>query len=269
VETLKVSTNLLLAPGAWLTTLAGVVLDVGQFVANVAFDAYCVKFEGPIEGIFVAEVITSKGEPWWDYTIGLTGRIVLMYPKDTPAGQPVSLRGFIEGAGRFNLRENPAVIGRLIPGVVLFHRVTSPETPPYIAELGSGLGGVAPHSFRLPLVGVLEGDSIKIKLEPATFDFSDLMTGHLIWVVQPLGGIWPEIIDSPVQFQKAHPIFERVIRRHPVLKVKQSGSSMAALGQFARDTTSPDGDIHVTTSIDVKACNPGCLPLPLGPKGKQ
>ena len=268
VETMKVSLGLLVAPEAWLTTLAGVVLDLGQFASNVAFDAYCVKFEGPIEGTFIGESSTRTGEHWWDYTIGLSGRIVLMYPKDTPAGQPVSLRGFIEGAGQFELRENPAVIGRLIPGVVLFHRVTSPVTPPYLAEMGSGLGGVAPHAFRLPLVGVLEGDSIRLTVQPATFDFSDLMAGHLIWVVQPLGGLWPEIIDSPVLFQKAHPIFERVIKLHPVLMVKQDGNVMVARGTFAREGTSPDGTARATTSIRVKACNPGCLPLPLGPKGK-
>jgi hypothetical protein len=121
------------------------------------------------------------------------------------------------------------------------HRVTSPETPPYLAEVGSGLGGVAPHAFRLPLVGVLEGDSIRLTVQPATIDFSDLMAGHLIWVVQPLGGLWPEMIDSPVLFQKAHPIFERVIRLHPVLMVKQDGNLMVARGTFARDGTSPDG----------------------------
>ncbi len=269
VQTMKLAAAIFQGPKGWLTAAAGAALDVGLFIVNETFDRYCVKFEGPIKGTFVGEAITRAGEFFWSYTIKLDGKIVLMYPKGTPSGRPVSLQGFIEGAGDFAVRDDPTPINRLVPGIVLFHKVTSPPGGRYLDEIGSGMGGMAPHSFRLPVKGILAADSIVISVQPATFDFADIIKGHLIWVVWPTGGMWPEIIDAPIQLQKAHPIFERVIRRRPVLRIKQEGSFAVARGEFARDTTSADRTAHVSTTLTLKACNPGCVPLPLSPASKN
>jgi hypothetical protein len=73
----------------------------------------------------------------------------------------------------------------------------------------------------------------------------------------------PEIIDSPFELQKAHPIIERVVRRNPVLKLSTSSGFVIAQGKFSRDTTSADRTAHVTTTLTLKACRPQCLPAGL------
>ena len=84
-----------------------------------------------------------------------------------------------------------------------------------------------------------------------------------IWVVIPLGSIIPEVLDSPFPLQKAHPIIERVVRRHPVLKLSTSNGFVIAQGKFARDTVNADRTAHVTTKLTLKACRPQCLPAGL------
>jgi hypothetical protein len=269
VQAMKLAAAAVQGPRGWLTYAAGLVLDAGQFVVAETFGTLCVKFEGPLKGTFFGEALTRAGEKFWNYTIVLDGKVVLMYPKGAPSAGAVSLQGFLEGSGRFSLRSNPEPVNRLVPGVVLFHKAVSAPGTPYVAEFGSGMGGFSPHAFRIPVRGILAGDSIVLTVQPATFDFSDVVKGQLVWVILPLGGMWPEIVNAPVQYQKAQPIFERVTRRHPVLKITTEGSYMVARGAFARDTTNADRTAHVTTQLTLKACNPGCVPLPLNPTAKK
>ena len=268
VQALKLAVFAVQGPKGWLTYVAGLALDLGQYIVGETFDRYCVKFEGPLKGTFFGEALTRQGEKFWNYTISLNGKVVLMYPKGT-SGSAVALKGYLEGTGQFTLRSNPEPINRLVPGVVLFHKAVSMPSLTYQPELGMGMGGFGPHAFRVPVTGVLAGDSIVLTVQPATFDFGDVMSGHLVWVIMPLGGMWPEVIKAPVQYQKAHPIFERVIRRKPVMKISKEGSYMVARGSFARDTTNADRTAHVTTELNLKACNPGCAPVPFNPQSKK
>ena len=215
-----------------------------------------------MEGVFVGESYTVSGDPFFAYTIAIDGKMVLMHSKSAPANKPIAVEGYVEGNGRFQVRDNPNVIGSLIPGTVLFHKVVSPPGLPYWNDIGQGLKSLHPNYFRVPLQGTIAGDSIilKVPMQPAVTDFGESIKGRLIWVAIPLGGMIPEIIDSPVALQKAHPIIERVVRRHPVLKLSTASGFVIAQGKFARDTTSADRTAHVTTTLTLKACRPQCVP---------
>ena len=184
VQTLKLAAAAVQGPKGWITYLAGLVMDVGQLIVTETFSRYCVKFEGPLQGTFFGEALTRQGEKFWNYTIKLTGKVVLMYPKGT-SGKSVALRGYLEGTGQFTLRSNPEPVNRLVPGVVLFHKAVSMPSMTYQPELGMGMGGFGPHAFRVPVTGVLAGDSIVLTVQPATFDFADVMSGQLVWVIMP------------------------------------------------------------------------------------
>lgn len=261
-ESIKLAAAAVQGPTAIITALPGFALDLTGYLTRELFDQYCQKFEGPLKGTFLAESFTRQGELWITYTTTLDGRVLLMYPKGA-AGKAVALEGYIEGAGSFNFRDNPAPVARLVPGAVLFHKSVSPPGGRYWSELGRPSQAVLPHSFRIPVTGIMAGDSILLQLKPAELDFTDLIKGRSVWVIMPLGGLVPEIINAPFALQKAHPMIERVLRRHPVLRIATKGSSMTAAGSFARDTTNGERTARVRTSLSIQACNPGCLPLPI------
>ena len=259
-QSAKAAAAILQGPGAALGATIGLAIDVGGFIAKQAFDQFCVKFEGPLRATFLGESFTTTGEPFFDYTVRLDGRLLLMYPKNA-SGPSIPLQGYLEGSGMFDVRDNPAPVQRLIPGIVLWHWVQSPPGAPYVAEIGRPSQRAMPYTFRIPVKGTLAGDSILIALGPADHDFSDVIKGVSTWVVMPQGGLVPQIINSSIAIQKAQPILERVIRLHPVLEVSQAGKTMIAQGTFQRDTTNATRTARVRTTVTLKTCNPGCLPL--------
>jgi hypothetical protein len=261
-ESIKLAGAAIQGPTAIITALPGFALDLTGYLTRELFDQYCQKFEGPLKGTFVGESFTRQGEPWFKYTTALDGRILLMYPKGT-AAKAVTLEGYLEGAGNFDFRDNPAPVARLVPGTVLFHKAISPPGGGYWSELGRPSQAGLPYTFRIPVTGIMAGDSILLQLKPAELDFSDLIKGRSLWVILPLGGMVPQIIDAPFPLQKAHPMIERVLRRHPVLRIATKGSTMTAGGSFSRDTTNGERTARVRTTLMIQACNPGCLPLPL------
>lgn len=258
VESAKAAGAALQGPAALATTAVGFILDIGAFLAKETFEQYCERFEGPIEATFLGESFTTKGEPFLDYTITLSGRLLLMYPNSV-SGKIIPLQGYLEGAGRFRVRDNPAPIIRLTPGTVLFHRVQSPPGARYLADISRPTQSIMPHTFRIPVTGTLAGDSIVLRLGPADHDFSDLIKGISTYVIMPLGGLVPQIINSDISLQKAHPIIERTIRRNPVLRVAASGKTLVAERSFARDTANAEKTARVRTQLTIKVCNPGCL----------
>lgn len=262
VETMKIGAGALHGPAGVVGAVPGLILDTAQWFLQDYFSQFCEKWEGPVQGNFVGESFTRQGEPFFDYTIRLDGKLMLLYPKNVPAGQPVTLLGYLEGNGQFEIRDNPKPIVRLVPGTVLFHRVTAPPGSGYWDELGQASRGLLPHSFRIPVTGVMAGDSIVLAIQPPDHDFGPTITGVSTWVIMPLGGLVPQVLNASIPLQKAHPIFDRVMRRRPMLRITTAGKSMTATGGFSRDTTNADKTARVRTTLTIKACNPGCLPLP-------
>lgn len=267
ISTMKTAANFLKeGPPGVILSIPGLVVDAAQLVAQEVFGSYCEKLEGPLSATFLGESFTKQGEPFFDYTTTLDGKLVLMYEKGAASGGSVAMTGYIEGNGRFEVRDNPAPIVRLTPGDVLFHHVISPPGTGYWDEVGQFSRALLPHSFRIPLKAVLAGDSIVFALQPAAHDFGEAIQGRSIYVVMPLGGLVPEIIDSPIRLQKAHSIIDRATRRRPILTVARGPGGTVVQGAFARDTTNATETARVRTQLTLKACDPGCLPLPFGPQ---
>jgi hypothetical protein len=262
VETMKIGAAALEGPAGIVSAIPGLLLDTAQWFVQDYFGQFCEKWEGPIQGVFLGESFTRQGEPFFDYTVTLDGKLMLLYPKNVPAGKPVALQGYLEGNGQFEIRDNPKPIARLVPGAVLFHRITAPPGGRYWDELGQASRGVLPHSFRIPVKGIMAGDSIMLTVLPADHDFGPTVTGVSTWVIMPLGGMLPEVINAKIGLQKAHPIIERVVRRRPILRIVTAGKTMTAEATFSRDTTNVEKTARVRTTLKVKTCNPGCLPLP-------
>jgi hypothetical protein len=262
VETMKVGAGALKGPAGLVGAVPGFLLDTAQWFLQDYMSQYCQQWEGPVQGTFLGESFTRQGEPFFDYTIQLQGKLKLLYPKNVPAGQPVSLLGYLEGTGQFSIRDNPKPIVRLTPGTVLFHRVTAPPGSGYWDELGQGSRGLLPHSFRIPVKGIMAGDSVILTLQAADHDFGATIKGVSTWVIMPMGGLVPEVLNASIPMQKAHPIVDRVMRRRPVLRITTAGKTMTAEGTFSRDTTNADKTARVRTTLSVRACNPRCLPVP-------
>jgi hypothetical protein len=76
------------------------------------------------------------------------------------------------------------------------------------------------------------------------------MAGHLIWVVQPLGRQWPEVIDSPVLFPKA-----RLAEVWPALALAGLLLYIARRGQVAQLVEQRTENPRVGGSIPSLAMN--------------
>ncbi|MEK7379819.1 MAG: hypothetical protein AAB075_02270 [Gemmatimonadota bacterium] len=269
VQSMKLAVSALEGPAGLVSAVPGFLLDTGQFLLQQGFAKYCEKWEGPIKATFLGESFTRQGEPFFDYTIELEGKLMLLYAKGVPKGAPVKLSGFLEGTGRFSIRDNPKPVARLVPGTVLFHRIQAPPGGGYWDEIGMASRSLAPHGFRIPVTGIMAGDSVLFQLGAADHDFGATIKGLSTWVIMPAGGLVPQVINSAFDLQKAHPIIERVVRRRPVLRITISGTAMTATGSFSRDTTNADKTARVRTTLTIKACNPGCVPLPFTPGAKK
>ena len=101
----------------------------------------------------------------------------------------IGVLGYLEGSGRFKVRDNPEPIVKRVPGAVLFHDVISPPGGSYVDEIGQANRSLLPHSFHIPVKGTLAGDSIVLALLPATHDFGALIEGRTVYVVMPPAGL--------------------------------------------------------------------------------
>ncbi len=262
-QALKLGVAAMQGPAGLLHALPGLMLDTAKLLHQKFFAKFCQKLEGPLQASFLGESFTTNGDPFFKYRIALDGKVVLMYPTGAPANAPLSVVGYVEGNGQFEIEDTPETVGRLIPGMVLYHTVKAPPGIGYWNDFGQGLKGLFPNYFRVPLRGVMTQDSIVVTLEPATTDFGESIKGRSIWVVLPAGGLVPQILDSPIAFQKAQPILERAIRRDPVLRIRVDGDFRIAEGTWQRDTTNAEKTARVRTVASLRACTPQCLPAGL------
>ena len=60
--------------------------------------------------------------------------------------------------------------------------------------------------------------------------------------------------------QNAHFIFTRGMREKPEFEVKTAKDSITFEKIFTRTVEDPTADFKIEWKIDVKGCNPGCLP---------
>ena len=254
----------------------GIMADLGAFITDQFFSAYCEQFTGPVSAVMAADFYwpTKEGPKlWWSYYFSITGRLVLYYPKSAK-GESIRLKGRIEGyAHGFHTWEDSLNVQfpKLMAGAIQRKRdwppleigggaaqVASQGASPLSAYVEGSAGGLAaPNSFLINVDGVLEKDSLSIVVGDAVSDFK---AKHRVGVLilSPLtGGLGPQFTWYELPFQNAHHVFARGSNDQAMkLKLVTEGKVMTAEGTFTNKVDKPKakGDYKIT----LKACNPGC-----------
>jgi hypothetical protein len=252
-------------------TILGYAFDVAGFLLKGYYGKFCERLEGPLIGKMVGQV-TEGGVPWWKFTIGLKGKLVLRHAKSDP-GSAVRVRGQFIGFGTdFEIFEDIVNV-KFADTVrknraITFHLVTIPpidfgDFNALLDEEGAAAATLArPASFYIPVEGDLVKNKLTLRVQPARFDFNDdLIAAHaLYFLIGPAGS---EFIDQKFPFQKAHNVITHAMNAETSgtaeLKVLvDAGKKQTTIsGDFSRDFQ--NGDASAKYTLTLKACNPSCF----------
>lgn len=252
-------------------TALGLAFDLSNFFLKGYYGKFCERLEGPLEGKMVGQV-TEGGVPWWKFTIGLKGKLVLRHAKSNP-GAAVRVRGQFIGIGSdFEIFEDVVNV-KFAETVrknraITFHHVTIPaidfgDLNALLQEEGAAASTLArPASFYIPVEGDLVKNKLTLRVKEARFDFNDdLIAAHaLYFLIGPTGA---EFIDQKFPFQKAHNVITHAMNAETSgtaeLKVSVDAAKKQTIisGDFNRDFH--NGETTATYTLNVKACNPSCF----------
>jgi len=248
-----------------LTATVGLANDLVQFAAQQAFNSYCEKFEGPINGVFRAE-FDHEGAVWWKYDVTLAGKLTMRFAKTAKPGGVVAFTGQIEGnATSFKLWEDAVAITPKLRRNVLFHKSFAPPAIPAkamgVAEEAGTLARMGtPGYFRIPVEGEIIGEKVTLNILPALNDFSDAVKGRAFYVFfEPIVPI-PYFSQIEFPIQKAHFILSRGMLEKSEYNIVANKAAKASQikRDFTRDWKSEKGDIRIKWMVSVRACNPKC-----------
>lgn len=269
------------------TLAAGKMVNgVAAYAASRIFEMLCQTFQGPVTGTMTAEFMREGSQDiWWQYSIGISGQLILRYPKDAK-GSVIALTGeFVGNAQSIKSWDNavPVLFPGLAQGTVFRTMRIEPivmDTFPYVYEKNLGVsnnqavpdfnpikstidqGGLitqfvmTPAFFRVPVKAELSEKSLRLELQKAAVDFDDLRV-KVIQIVLPVLSLWPEVIDYALPYKGAHFIMTRAMNDGPVdFEVTREGETMKITKVFTRErqTSETKGNYKLT----VTACNPGC-----------
>lgn len=275
------------AEGFDRTLAAGKMVNgVVAYAASRIFEALCQTFQGPVSGTMAAEFVREGTQRvWWQYSIGITGQLILRYPKNAK-GDVIALTGeFIGNAQSIKSWDNavPVLFPGLAQGTVFRTMRIEPivmDTIPYVYQKNLGVsknqtapdfnplkstidqGGaitqyvMTPAFFRVPVRAELRKKTLRLELQKAAVDFDDLRV-KVIQIVLPVLSLWPEVIDYALPYKGAHFIMTRAMNDGPVeFEVEREGETMKITKIFTRkrETAETKGEYKLT----VTACNPGC-----------
>ena len=266
-ETFKVSTSILAAgaaggPIAMMGVAIGLVGDVSQFFIKQRFKEFCEKFEGPVYTQFRSE-FRHKTKPYYTYKFDMRGKIQLRYAKDKAIkdGTPIEMTGQIEGViEKIETAENAILMEPQLASRVMLRKITAPPGVPYAEDVGTIARLALPQSFYIPIKGELFKGKLTLKIEEATKDISDLIKAQILYVFLEPSLPIPSIQTVVTPMQNAHFIFTRGMREKPEFEVKTAKDSITFEKVFTRTVEDPTADFKIEWKIDVKGCNPGCLP---------
>lgn len=259
---------------------------IASFAASRVFEAFCQTFQGPVEGAMTAEFVREGGRRiWWQYSIGITGQLILRYPKDAK-GDVIALTGeFIGNAQSIKSWDNavPVLFPGLAQGTVfrslriepivmdtiprLFQKnlgasksQSAPDFNPVKSIIDQGgvitQGVMTPAFFRVPVRAEMRGKTLRLELQKAAVDFDDLRV-KVIQIVLPVLSLWPEVIDYALPYKGAHFIMTRAMNDGPVtFDIERQGEKMMISEVFTRkrETAETKGEYK----LSVTACNPSC-----------
>ncbi len=249
-------------PIAIMTAVIGLTGDVGQFFTQQKFAKFCEKFEGPVYAQFRSE-FRHKSKPYFTYKFDLRGKIQLRYAKDQARkdGEPIGLTGQIEGVlETTEYAENAIILDPQLKSRVLLHKIIAPPGVPYSEDIGTMARMALPHGFYIPIKGELHNGKITLKIEEATKDLSDTLSAEIIYVFLEPSLPIPSVQKVNAPTEKAHFIFSRGMRTKPEFDLVTTKDQLKIEKTFKRTEDMKDADILIEWKVDVKACNPSCLP---------
>ena len=146
--------------------------------------------------------------------------------------------------------------GAMIKGGFLGHKDVSPAATDN-AEGGIVNALTSPTSFYVPVTGQYADGKITLVLGAARTDFNETYTkAHTFYVViAPSTLMLPVMGHFTLPYMNAHFILDHLIKGD--YAVQQSGKSMVLQMTTKKSLPGPQ-NLGVYT-IDLKACNPGCL----------
>lgn len=253
---LKFTVAALSGPAGLFAYASGLASDLIQLKLQQTFAAYCEKYQGPLAATLSVETY-EKGRLFWEYTIGLKGKLVLRYEKGS-AGPSIPVTGEFEGnATKFTLGENLIVLSPQLKRNLLLRRTFAPPAAPYVEQAGRILRKAAPAHFLVPVKGRIEGKKLTIEIQPAPADFN--VSGQVLYVMLEPSLPIPYVLKQDIPYQNAHFILTRSNHRKPMefeIEVDK-GKKITRIGRvFTREEYKTD--LKVTIKVDVKACNPDC-----------
>lgn len=209
---------------AALKSIPGLCLDFVEYGVKQVFGAFCHSLRGPMR-VRMLMTWNEARTAWLKYGVRLEGRLTLRYEKSAPAGKPLTVTGEFEGsATKFTFWENIFVIERLPRTIVPLQRLWLPLTGVPAAvewpvDFGSILRSITPYSFNIPVTGVLVGDELQLRIEPARVDFSSAVKNRLLLVV--FNGITPDFKTFTFPIEKAGWIVLKGFGDKPKLEIQK------------------------------------------------
>ena len=255
-----------------------------QYASSRVFEAYCQTFQGPVSGTMDAEFM--RGDlVWWYYTVNISGKLVLRYPKNAKAGVIALTGEFMGNATKFESHDN--AIMALFPGLaqgVVYRQIrleplsmadfphvlapnldltSNPAIPDFnfitsIIDQGGPITQnlLTPAFFRVPVRGELGDTTLRLEVQEAATDFEDNRV-KVIKIILPVLSLMPEVVSYALPYKGARFLIWRAMQDGPVtITVKRTGDTMTIDEKFDRERSAggAKGVYHLT----IKACNPGC-----------
>jgi hypothetical protein len=249
-------------PVAIALSTIGLAGDIGQFFTQQKFAKYCEKFEGPVYAQYRSE-FRHKGKPYLTYKFDLRGKIQLRYIKDASRkdGDPIALTGQIEGVlEKTEYAEDAIILEPQLKSRVLLRKIIAPPGVPYLEDVGTMARMSMPNGFYIPIKGEMQNGKIIINVEEATKDLSDIIQAQILYVfVEPALPI-PSVQKIKAPLQKARFILDRGMRAKPTFEVVTTKDQLKIERSFTRTEDLKNADALIDFKVDVKACNPTCLP---------
>lgn len=214
---------------------AGFAGDITQFASDFLLKKYCGVFKGEIKHDYLIDFRNKIGTIWWRYGVVVRGAIMLRYPKEGSKGKIIKMKGNIEGnATKFMFYQNVESDDGFYDGShgkieVVELKVIKPAAFPFVSSMNdaAGFGAIArtlatPACFNITMDAEYDVDANKIKifLNRALIDFTDLVNNQLIFL-EVGADLFPYIKNMTFPIAKVFTTLGSVVRSNNEFTVEK------------------------------------------------
>lgn len=246
---------------------AGFAGDFIQYTSDVLLKTYCGVFKGDFKHDYEIISRNNKGEIWYKYGTKMESTFSLRYPKSKNQGNVIKMKGNLEGnATNFSFfadleKEDGFQEGSKGKIEIVPLHVYKPAALPFATSKNDpGFGAVArgiatPAYFNIPVDAEydVDADKIKIFLNPAIVDFTDLVTTQFLFL-EVGGDLLPYIKKMNFPIAKAASTIGSVIRPNNEFVVdKDSKGNISFTGKGNRHIGSKADKIEIDLNFSITA----------------